>query len=105
MNEKSVLEIVETARGTGKIRRGINEVTKSLERGESKAVIVAEDINPPEVVAHIPLLCDEKKVPFLKVPNKLDLGRAAGIDVGTSAISIVEAGEGKKLLADVLSGK
>jgi large subunit ribosomal protein L7Ae len=98
MNEKDVLEAIEAARETGKIRRGVNEVTKALERGEAKLVVAAEDVDPPEVVAHLPLLCDEKKVSFAKVPRKVELGRAAGVDVGTSAVAIVEAGEGKKLL-------
>ena len=102
MSEKEILEVIEAARETGKIRRGVNEVTKSLERGESKAVIYAEDIDPPEIVAHLPVLCDEKKVPVLKVPSKVELGRAAGIDVGTTAISIVDAGEGKKTLEDLV---
>lgn len=102
MKEKEVLEVIETARETGKIRRGVNEVTKSLERGEAKVVVFAEDVDPPEIVMHLPALCDEKKVQFVKVPSKLELGRAAGIDVGTTAVAVVDAGEGKKQLAGIL---
>lgn len=98
MKDKDVLEIVETARETGKIRRGVNEVTKSIERGEAKLVIAAEDVDPPEVIMHLPVLCDEKKIHFVKVPQKLELGRASGIDVGTSAVAVVDAGEAKKKL-------
>lgn len=102
MKEKEVLEIIETARETGKIRRGINEVTKSIERGEAKLVAYAEDVDPPEIVMHLPALCDEKKIPVVKVPTKVELGRAAGIDVGTSAIAVVDAGEAKKELASLI---
>lgn len=105
MKENAILEVIEAARETGKIRRGVNEVTKSLERGEAKVVVFAEDVDPPEIVMHLPVLCDEKKVPFIKVPSKVELGRAAGIDVGTTAVSIVDAGEAKKALADVLGKK
>ncbi len=104
MKEKEVLEIIEAARETGKIRRGVNEVTKSIERGEAKLVVWAEDIDPPEIVMHLPVLCDEKKIAFAKVPTKVELGRAAGIDVGTSAVAVVDAGEAKKELA-ALTGK
>ena len=102
MKEKEILEVIETARETGKIRRGVNEVTKSLERGEAKVVVFAEDVDPPEIVMHLPVLCDEKKVPFVKVPSKVELGRAAGIDVGTTAVAVADAGEGKKSLAAIL---
>jgi len=103
MKEKEILEVIEIARETGKIRRGVNEVTKALERGEAKLVVFAEDVSPPEIVMHLPVLCDEKKIPFVKVPAKVELGRAAGIDVGTTAVAVVDAGEGKKALADALA--
>ena len=102
MNEKEVLEIIEAARETGKIRRGVNEVTKSIERSEAKLVVYAEDVNPPEIVMHLQPLCDEKKIAISKVPTKIELGRAAGIDVGTSAVAVVDAGEAKKELAALI---
>jgi len=105
MKENEILEVIEAARETGKIRRGVNEVTKSTERGEAKVVVFAEDIDPPEIVMHLPALCDEKKIPYVKVPSKVELGRAAGIDVGTTAVAVVDAGEAKKQLADVLGKK
>jgi len=101
LSEK-VLEAVTLASRTGKIRRGVNEVTKAIERGISKLVIMAEDVSPEEVLMHIPILCDEKKVPFVYVPAKLDLGKASGIEVPTSSIAIVEEGEGKKLVGEVV---
>ena len=105
MKEKEILEVIEAARETGKIRRGVNEVTKSVERGEAKVVVFAEDVDPPEIVMHLPALCDEKKIPYVKVPSKVELGRAAGIDVGTTAVAVADAGEAKKTLADVLGKK
>lgn len=98
---EDVLEIIETARETGKIRKGVNEVTKAVERGIAKLVVVAEDVDPKEIVMHLPPLCDEKKIPFFKVPSKNDLGRAAGLDVSSAAIAVVEAGEAKKKLSEL----
>ena len=103
MKDKEILEVIETARDTGKIRRGVNEVTKSIERGEAQLVIAAEDVEPPEIVMHLPLLCNEKKIVFAKVPSKSELGRAAGIDVGCSAIAIAKPGEAKKQLESLLA--
>lgn len=100
--EKS-LEAIEMAKATGKIRKGTNEATKALERGTAKLVVVAKDVSPPEIVMHIPLLAKEKGVPCVKVNSKEELGAAAGLDVSTSAIAIIEAGEAKNLIKEVAS--
>ena len=95
MKNDDILELVETARETGKIRKGINEATKAAERGIAKAVIVADDVDPPEVVMHLGPLCDEKKVRLLKVASKNELGRAAGLEVSCGAIAITDLGDAK----------
>ncbi len=93
-----VLEIVEIARETGKIRKGINEATKAIERGTAKLVVAAEDVSPPEIIMHLQPLCDEKKILLVKVSSKNELGRAVGIDVATAAVAVLDAGEAKKKL-------
>jgi len=97
-----VLQAIEMARNTGKIRKGTNESTKAIEKGIAQLVVIAEDVEPKEIVMHLPALCDEKKIPYVYVPSKLELGKAAGIDVSSASISIVEPGEGKDLLKDIL---
>ncbi len=107
MVEKDVvdktLQLVEAAKNSGKVRKGINETTKSIERGSAKLVVIAEDVDPKEIVMHLPALCDEKKIPCVFVPNKTELGRAAGLDVPSAAITVDEVGEGKELLKEVLA--
>jgi len=98
---KKALEALEIARDTGKIRRGTNEVTKAIERGIAKLVLVATDVEPPEIVAHIPLLCEEKKVPFVFPSNKKKLGKTSGIEVNTSAIAVLDAGDAKGIIKDL----
>jgi len=88
-----VYSAVESARDTGKIRKGTNEATKAAERGQAVLVVIAEDVDPAEIVAHLPPLCDEKKIPYIYVPSKRELGAATGIDVPTAAIAIADAGQ------------
>ena len=95
---ENAYEAIELARSTGKIKKGTNEVTKQIERGNAKLVVVAKDITPPEVVMHLPLLCKEKGIPCLEVPSKEELGAAAGIQVGTSAVAVTEAGEAAAMI-------
>jgi len=95
------LEALEMARDTGKIKKGTNETTKAVERGIAKLVIIGEDVNPPEIVAHLPALCDEKNTPYVYVKKQVELGASCGLTVGSSAAAIVEAGKGKELAEEV----
>jgi large subunit ribosomal protein L7Ae len=97
-------ELVELARDGGKIRKGTNEVTKLVERGEAIMVIMAEDVSPPEILMHMPALCEERNVPYAFVPSKAELGNACGLEKPTAAVAILDAAKGKPAL-DELSEK
>lgn len=97
-----VLDLVKAVSSSGKLRKGVNEVTKSIERGKAKLVVLAEDVNPQEVVAHIPKLCKEKGIPYAFVKTKEDLGKSAGLKVGTSSVAIEQEGGSESLFGDVV---
>ncbi|HLC65744.1 MAG TPA: ribosomal L7Ae/L30e/S12e/Gadd45 family protein [Candidatus Nanoarchaeia archaeon] len=96
--ESKAYEAIEIAKATGKLKKGTNEVTKALERGGVKLVVIAKDVTPKEVVMHIPILAREKNVPCVEVPSKVELGAAAGLEVGTSAVAIVQEGDAKEII-------
>jgi large subunit ribosomal protein L7Ae len=100
---EAALEAVRQARMTGRVRKGTNEVTKSVERGQAKLVIIAEDVDPPEIVAHLPLLCEERNIPYLYVPSKEELGKACGIEVAAASAAIVDPGEASQILERIIS--
>lgn len=83
-------EIVEKS-AKGKIKAGLNEVTKSIERGTAKLIVVAEDVSPAELVMHLPILCNEKNVPISYIATRKELGEKAGLRMSTSAIAIIES--------------
>ena len=58
----SVYEVIEKARKTGKIEKGTNEVTKAIERGTAKFVVYAVDVEPKEIVQHLPIIAKEKNI-------------------------------------------
>ncbi|PIU02918.1 MAG: 50S ribosomal protein L7ae [Candidatus Diapherotrites archaeon CG09_land_8_20_14_0_10_32_12] len=76
----------------GKIKAGVNEVTKVIERGMAKFVVMAEDVSPEELLMHIPVLCKEKKVSYGYLPTKKDLGEASGLKISASCIAITDDG-------------
>ena len=98
-----VYEAIETAKTTGKIKKGTNETTKTIEKGKAKMVVIAKDVTPPEITMHIPLIAEEKNVPCFTVPSKEELGAAAGNQVGTGSIAVVEEGEAKNLIKEIVS--
>ena len=49
--------------GRGALKKGANEVTKAAERGTAQMVVMAEKVNPGELLAHIPMICKEKEIP------------------------------------------
>lgn len=90
---EQIYNIVEKASKTGKIDRGINEVTKALERGTAKLVVYASDVDPKELTQHLPILAKEKGIKIAEVDSKEKLGISSGIAVSTGAVAIINEGE------------
>ncbi len=99
---KDALDFVENSYRSGKIKKGTNEVVKSIERGEAKVVVIAEDVSPPEVVFYIPVLCEERKVPYTYVKNKSDLGLKVGI-ASAASIAVVDFGKNEDAYKELIS--
>ena len=95
-------ELIEKARDDGKIGKGANEATKHVERGQAKLVVMAEDVSPEEILAHMPILCEEKNIPYTYVPSKEELGNASGLGVPTSAVAIINPGKEKDLIDNIV---
>ncbi len=102
--DSQVFSVLEKIRAKGGVtKKGINEVTKVLERGQAKLVIYASDVSPKEIIMHIPLLSKDKNVPCIAVKSKVELGKAAGLQVATSAVAIVDAGEEAHSVEELIS--
>ncbi len=94
-------EALQLAKQSGTIRKGANEVTKSVERGLASFVVIAGDVEPEEVVVHIPGLCEQKKIAYSYVPSKIDLGKAIGLNVPCTAIAVENAGSAAGAIKDI----
>jgi U4/U6 small nuclear ribonucleoprotein SNU13 len=84
----SILDLVAQAANYKQLRKGANEATKTLNRGISEMIIMAADAEPLEILLHLPLLCEDKNVPYVFVPSKQALGRACGVSRPVIATSI-----------------
>ena len=97
----SVYNIIEKVAKTGKIDKGVNEVTKAVERGVARLVVIAKDVEPKELLQHIPIICKEKNIKLIEADSKQKLGISAGINVSCSAIAVIEPGEAQKDIASL----
>jgi large subunit ribosomal protein L7Ae len=95
------LEAIAIAKDTGRIRKGTNEATKAIEARSATFVVIAEDVDPEEVVLHLPTLCQEKGIPFCYVATRKELGASAGLAVPTAAVAIEKSGNAGEIIRDI----
>jgi len=84
----SLLDLVQQATAFKQLKKGANEATKGLNRGIAEFIIMAADTEPIEILLHLPLLCEDKNVPYVFVPSKVALGRATGVSRPVIACAI-----------------
>ncbi|HRD25255.1 MAG TPA: 50S ribosomal protein L7Ae [Methanoculleus sp.] len=99
--QNKALEALEIARDTGKVKKGSNETTKAIERNIAQLVLIGSDVEPQEIVMHLPLLCDEKRIPYVYISKQNHIGSASGLEVGSAAAAIVKAGKAKDLVDEI----
>ncbi len=71
------------------VKYGLNHITTLVENGSAKLVVVAHDVDPLELVLHLPALCRKQNVPFCIVKGKARLGRLVGKKTAT-AVALTE---------------
>jgi len=100
---KTLYGLIEKIAEKGKIVKGVNEVTKQIEKGNAKLVVIAQDVDPKEILMHIPILCKEREIPLVEVPSKTELGKSAKLPVSCSSVAITDFGnvgeEEKEIIA------
>ncbi len=101
--QDKTLDALRLARQGGNVRKGVNEVTKSVERGLASLVVIAADVEPEEVVMHIPTLCKQKNIAYVFVPSKLELGKAIGMNVACSSVAVEKTGSADAAVKDVVA--
>ncbi|WIA17790.1 hypothetical protein OEZ85_009302 [Tetradesmus obliquus] len=100
----TIMDIVQQAANYKQLKKGANEATKTLNRGISEFVVMAADTEPIEILLHLPLLAEDKNVPYVFVPSKAALGRACGVSRPVIAASVT-TNEGSQLKSQIQSLK
>ncbi|XP_048733445.1 NHP2-like protein 1 isoform X2 [Ostrea edulis] len=93
---QEILDLVQQASHYKQLKKGANEATKTLNRGMSEFIVMAADAEPLEILLHLPLLCEDKNVPYVFVRSKQALGRACGVSRAVISCSVT-VNEGSQL--------
>ncbi|EFO25344.1 NHP2-like protein 1 N-terminally processed [Acanthocheilonema viteae] len=97
---QKLLDLAQQAQSYKQLKKGANEATKTLNRGLAEVIIMAADAEPLEIILHLPLLCEDKNVPYVFVRSKAALGRACGVSRPVIAASIIQ-NEGSQLRSQI----
>ncbi|OVA17758.1 Peptidase S8/S53 domain [Macleaya cordata] len=100
----TIHDLIQQAANYKQLKKGANEATKTLNRGISEFVVMAADTEPLEILLHLPLLAEDKNVPYVFVPSKEALGRACGVTRPVIACSVT-SNEGSQLKSQILQLK
>ncbi|KAM0805704.1 ribonucleoprotein-associated protein [Usnea florida] len=101
---QEILDLVQQASHYRQLKKGANEATKTLNRGTSEIIVLAADTAPLAILLHLPLLCEDKNVPYVYVPSKTALGRACGVSRAVISASIT-TNEASELMGQIRSLK
>lgn len=100
---KKLYKAVKKSRKVKKLKRGVREVVKGLRKNEKGVVILAGDVSPIDVVSHIPVLCEDKGLPYCYVPSRRDLGAASLTKRPTSVVLVKSDGDYEELYQECYS--
>lgn len=83
----SLIKAAVTADKKRGIVKGIKDVTKAVRKGKGEGIVVlGADVSPYDVVSHFPVVLEEKKIPYVWVPSRQDLGAATNCKKATSVV-------------------
>ena len=87
---QNIMNLIQQTNLIKKLKRGANEATKSLNRDIAELIVLAADAKPLEIILHLPLLCEDKSVPYIFVESMAELGQACGTSRNVVACAIIK---------------
>ncbi|KAK7061725.1 hypothetical protein R3P38DRAFT_2494737 [Favolaschia claudopus] len=85
---KKIHKTVKKAAKARQVKRGVKEVVKGIRKGEKGLLILAADINPIDIISHLPVLSEEAQIPYIFVSSKEELGNASSTKRPTSCVMV-----------------
>jgi len=93
---KKLHRTVKKASKARQVKRGVREVVKGIRKGDKGLLILAADINPIDIISHLPVLSEEAQIPYVFVASKEELGHASSTKRSTSCVLVCPDQKRKK---------
>ncbi|XP_014208951.1 H/ACA ribonucleoprotein complex subunit 2-like protein isoform X1 [Copidosoma floridanum] len=101
---KKIYKCVKRAsKNKGCLRNGLKDVQKHIRKGETGIVVFAGDVNPIEIMCHLPVVCENKNIPYCYTPSRQDIGAALGVKRGSLMVLIKKHSDYKDLYEEIKS--
>ena len=88
--EKKLFKMTEKLVEIKGVKRGVKEVGKSIRKGASGICLFAADVSPIDVISHLPVQCENKKIPYIFVRSRVQMGLSAQTKRPTSVILLID---------------
>ena len=85
---KKLLKLIQKGMKDKLVKRGVKETVKAVRKGSKGIVIIAADISPIDVLSHLPILCEDKSIPYMYVKSRAEVGQACKTKRPTSCVMI-----------------
>ncbi|KAJ3206341.1 60S ribosomal protein L8B, partial [Clydaea vesicula] len=85
------------------VKFGINHITALVEAKKAKLVVIADDVDPIEIVVWLPALCRKMGVPYCIVKSKARLGTVVHTKTATALALTEVRPEDNTALASIVS--
>ena len=85
---KKLLKLTKKGMKDKLVKRGVKETVKAVRKGQKGVVIIAADISPIDVLSHLPILCEDKSIPYIYVRSRAEIGEACKTKRPTSCVMI-----------------
>mmetsp|Transcript_25374 Transcript_25374/g.70981 ORF Transcript_25374/g.70981 Transcript_25374/m.70981 type:complete len:148 (-) Transcript_25374:77-520(-) len=87
--KKKLLKLTKKAAKKKQVKRGVKEVVKALRKDVKGICIIAGDISPVDVITPIPIMCEDRDIPYIYVNSKEELGAAGQTKRPTSCMLVL----------------
>nr|QBH73537.1 putative NHP2 protein [Encarsia formosa] len=93
--------IKKASKQKGYLRNGLKDVQKHIRKGETGIVVFAGDVYPVEIMCHLPVVCEDKNIPYCYTPSRQDIGNALGVKRGSLMVLIKEHSDYEDLYSEI----
>jgi len=97
LSKKLLKLIKKSVAHKNKLHRGLRNVQTRIRKGGTGICVLAGDVTPIDIYCHLPIVCEDKNIPYCFVPSKKEIATSIGAKRPCIVVLISEDDEYKEL--------